>query len=158
MKKLLVVIMILVLSVSFAFSQDVQLDTKKMDWGARLGTPVGVSARFMNEGKAIEFIVGLSNVNFINVTGLYEWHKPLQIGELEGLSWYFGFGAHVGLLSVAWPAFNLGVDGIVGIEYDFEALLGIPISATVDYKPAINILGGFINDLGDAALTVHYSF
>lgn len=157
MKKLLVVLMILILSVSFVFSQEIELDTKKMDWGARLGTPVGVSARFMNEGKAMEFILGVSNANLINVTALYEWHKPLQIGEVEGLTWFYGAGLHVGFLIT--PIFNIGIDGIIGVEYDFEPMLEFPMSISLDYKPAINLLGGtFISDLGDAALTVHFDF
>jgi hypothetical protein len=158
MKKPLVIVMVLILSVSFAFSQEMELDTKKMDWGARLGTPVGVSARFMNEGKAIEFILGISNVSLINVTGLYEFHKPLQIGEIEGLSWFFGGGAHIGLISGVFSSFNVGIDGIIGVEYDMEPLTSLPISLTLDYKPALNLLGGLINDLSDAALTVHFTF
>ena len=156
MKKVLVFVMVVVIAISFAFAQD-EIDTKKMDWGARLGTPVGVGARlFLSEGTQIEAIIGVSNVSIINVTALYEWSKPLNIGNIEGLSWFFGGGLHVGFIGI--PILNLGIDGIVGIEYDLEVLTSLPITLSLDYKPALNLLGSVTSDLGDAALTVHFDF
>jgi len=71
MKKLLVVIMILVLAVSFAFAED--MDAKKMDAGLRGGLRSGITGRlFMNEGaKSIEAL--LTYRRGIIITGLYEW-------------------------------------------------------------------------------------
>ncbi len=152
MKKLLVVIMIVLLTVSFAFAQE-KLDTKNMDLGLRTGWPFGVSARFpMNEGKMLEANIGIST-SLLTVTGLYEFHKPLKIGELEGFSWYWGFGAHVSI-----GALNLGVDGVIGFEYDFSNLINFPLSVSTDWKPAINLLSSWTGDLGDASLTFRYHF
>lgn len=150
MKKLLVVITVLVLSVSFAFSQEI--DTKSMDLGLRTGWPFGVSARFPMGDNMLEANVGIGT-SLITITGLYEFHKPLKIGELEGFSWYWGFGAHVGLIGL-----NLGIDGIIGLEYDFEPLINFPLSVSTDWKPAINFLGWVTNNLGDASLTFRYHF
>jgi hypothetical protein len=153
MKRLLVIAMVLLLSVSFAFSQEI--DTKKMDLGLRTGWPFGVSARFpMGEGKMLEANVGIGS-SLLTVTGLYEFHKPLKIGELEGFSWFWGFGAHVGIANL-----NLGIDGIVGLEYDFEPLINFPLSVSTDWKPALNFLiaGGMFSNFGDASLTFRYHF
>jgi len=150
MKKFLVVIMVLVLATSFAFAQDI--DTKKADWGLRTGMPFGIAGRFHLDGaKSLEFIAGISGGSIINLTGLYEWHKP--IGEIENLSWYYGGGVHVGVLPL-----NLGVDGVVGIEYDLESLISFPLSISADYKPAINFFSFITSDLSNASLTFRYTF
>lgn len=152
MKKLLVVVMILVLSVSFAFAWDL---------GLRGGINPAVSGRFLNEdAKGIELLGSLvSNVNSVGflATGLYEIHKP--VGEVENLTWFFGGGAHVGLgLTVVGSPFALGLDGIVGIEYSFESLIKLPLSLSFDYKPGFDILGGWTNAWFDTAFTLRYSF
>ena len=91
MKKLLIVVMIMILTVSFAFAQE-ELDTKKMDAGLRGGVRYGATARyFLSESNAAELLFTMRGSGII-VTGMYQWHKPLSIGEVEGLTWYFGGG------------------------------------------------------------------
>ncbi|MEA2076782.1 MAG: hypothetical protein U9O95_02050 [Candidatus Marinimicrobia bacterium] len=160
MKKLLVVIMIVVLAVSFTFAQE-ELDTKKMDAGLRGGPNSGFTGRyFLSEGNAAEVL--LTYHKGIILTGLYEWHKPLQIGEVEGLSWFFGGGIHVGYWASGsfWDRNDiaLGVAGIVGVEYDLKPLINFPITASLDYKPGIDILGGWTDSWGDAAISIRYAF
>jgi len=157
MKKLLIVVMIMVLSVSFAFAQE-ELDTKKMDAGLRGGGSNGITGRyFMSESSGIEAIIGWRNSGLL-ITGLYEFHKPLQIGEIEGLSWYFGGGLHVGY-SAWWTAsLTLGLDAIVGIGYDLEPLINFPLSVTWDYKPALSFLGTWGTSWFDSAISVRYAF
>lgn len=157
MKKLLVIIMVLVLSVSLAFSQE-DVKDKKFDVGLRGGVSSGATGRlWMSEGSAIEAIIGYRNLGLV-VTGLYEFHKPLQIGEIEGLSWFFGGGAHVGISGWWTAAFTLGIDGIVGLEYDLEPLINFPISVTLDYKPALSFIGTWGTSWADMAFSVRYSF
>ena len=154
MKKLLAVIVVLVFSVSFAFSQE--MDTKGLDVGLRGGSPLGVAARLpMGEKNMLEAIVGLPSGpwSWFSITGLYEFHNPLKIGEIEGLTWYWGFGAHIHL-----AALNLGIDGVIGLEYDFEPLLNFPLSLSSDWKPAINILGAAFTNFGEGSITVRYHF
>lgn len=156
MKKLLVIVMVLVLAVSFAFAAK-NTDTKNMDAGLRGGTRSGLTGRlFMSEANSIEALVTFNRG--IIITGLYEWHKPLQIGELEGLSWYFGGGVHVGLSSWWFNSFALGIDGIVGVEYDLEQHINFPISVSLDYKPGFDIIGGWAGSFGDVAFSVRYTF
>ncbi|MCK5817280.1 MAG: hypothetical protein KAH15_04680 [Candidatus Marinimicrobia bacterium] len=160
MKKLLIVVMIMVLSVSFAFAQE-ELDTKKLDAGLRGGPNSGITARyFLSEGNSAEVL--LTYHRGIILTGLYEWHKPLQIGEVEGLSWFFGGGLHVGywVNGSIWDRHDiaLGLAGIVGVEYDLEPLINFPISVSLDYKPGFDILGGWTDSWSDAAFSVRYAF
>jgi len=160
MKKLLAIFMIMVLSVSFAFAQE-ELDTKKLDAGLRAGPLYGITTRyFLSEGNSAEVL--LTYNNGIILTGLYEWHKPLQIGELEGLSWFFGGGVHVGYWALGsfWDRNDiaLGIAGIVGVEYDLKPLINFPITASIDYKPGIDILGGWTDSWFDFALSVRYAF
>jgi hypothetical protein len=159
MKKFLVVVMILVLSVSFAFAED--MDVKKMDAGLRGGPNSGITGRyFLSESNSIEAQI-LYHRGII-LSGLYEWHKPLSIGEVEGLSWYFGGGVYVGYWGSGgfWDRNDiaLGVSGIVGVEYDLEPLINFPLSASLDYKPGIDILGGWTDSWGDIAVSVRYAF
>ncbi len=157
MKKLLTIALILVLAVSFAFAQDEDLDVKKMDAGLRGGVRSGITARyFLSEGSAVEAL--LTYNRGIIVTGLYEFQKPLSIGEIEGLSWFFGGGVHVGLSSWWTAGFALGIDGIVGIEYDLEPLISFPLSVSLDYKPGFDIIGGWAGSFFDSAISVRYSF
>jgi len=155
MKKLLVVIMILALTTSLALAQE---DFSKFDAGLRGGVSSGVTGRlWMSEGSAIEAIVGWRNLGLV-ITGLYEFHKPLQIGEVEGLSWYFGGGVHVGFTGWWAQALTLGIDGVVGVGYDLEPLINFPLSVTLDYKPALSFLGTWGTSWGDLAFSVRYSF
>jgi hypothetical protein len=150
MKKVLVVVLIAVLAFSFAYSESLA--------GLRGGVRSGVSYRMpMGEGdNALEALLTY-NAGLI-VTGMYQWHKPLEIGEIEGLSWYFGGGAHVGISWFWTKAFALGLDGIVGVEYDLEGLINFPLRISLDYKPAFDIIGGWAGHFGDAAFTLRYAF
>jgi hypothetical protein len=158
MKKLLVVIMIMVLAVSFAFAQE---KTTKMDAGLRGGIRYGITGRMFMEDNAIEALITMRGSGII-ITGMYQWHKPLNIGEVEGLSWFFGGGVHVGYYSLgSWVARNdlsLGLDAIAGVEYDLEPLISFPLTVSLDYKPGFDILGGWAGSFADIALSVRYAF
>ncbi|MFA5435049.1 MAG: hypothetical protein WC372_03305 [Candidatus Neomarinimicrobiota bacterium] len=150
MKKVLVIALIAVLAFSFAYSE--------MTVGLRGGVRSGASLRLPmgDKGNAVEAL--LTYRLGIIVTGMYQWHKPLAIGEIEGLSWYFGGGAHVGISWWWTNAFALGIDGIAGVEYDFESLINLPVKLSLDYKPAFDIIGGWAGSFVDIAFTARYSF
>lgn len=158
MKKFLVMIMILALATTFVLAQE---STSKMDAGLRGGVRYGVTGRMFTDNNAIEALITMRSSGII-LTGLYEWHKPLQIGELEGLTWYFGGGAHVGYYSLGdWFArndFALGIDGIVGVEYDLEQHINFPITVSLDYKPGFDLIGGWAGTFADFAFSVRYAF
>ncbi|MBN2780535.1 MAG: hypothetical protein JXR21_01060 [Candidatus Marinimicrobia bacterium] len=149
MKKVIVVAMIALLAVSFAFAQ--------MDVGLRGGLRSGLTGRLASgESNKIEALVTFRSG--IIVTGMYQWHKPLQLGEIENLSWFFGGGAHIGISAWWTSAFALGLDAIVGVEYDLETLLSFPLKISLDYKPAFDIIGGWAGSLGDVAFSIRYTF
>jgi len=157
MKKLLVVMMVLAVAVA-AFAQE--KDTR-MDAGIRLGVRYGVSGRMFMGDNAIQALITMRNSGVI-LTGMYQWHKPLEIGEIENLSWYFGGGAHVGYYSLGdWVARNdlaLGIDAVAGVEYDLETLISFPLKVSLEYKPSFDILGGWAGSFADFALSAHYAF
>ena len=155
MKKLLLVVMVLVFAFSFALAQE---NSTKMDVGLRGGVSSGITGRyFMSESSAIEGIVGYRNLGYL-VTAMYEFHKPLALGDIEGLTWFFGAGAHVGISGWWVAALTLGFDGIVGVGYDLEPLINLPLSVTLDYKPAFSLIGSWGTSWADFAFSVRYTF
>jgi len=95
----------------------------------------------------------------LGVTGTYQW--TWGIADVEGLAWYAGPGATVGFW--AWDngvaddsGANIGIGGIVGIEYTFA---GAPIQLSLDTRPMFNLLGSDdYNGNWGAALAVRYVF
>lgn len=129
--------------------------------GLRGGLSSGLTIKhFVSKKAAFE---GLLSTRWrgVDITGLYEIHN--QAFDVRRLNWYYGFGAHLGF----WNGSNtywgnqgsqytiLGIDGILGIEYNFEE---IPINLGLDWKPAFNLVGfqGFWGDGG--ALSIRYIF
>lgn len=129
--------------------------------GLRGGPFIGFTVKhFLNEKAALEGLVS-TRWKGIEVTGLYEIHN--QAFKVERLNWYFGGGAHVGFYNgdyTRWGTVgkgyvNAGIDGILGLEYNFSE---IPLNLSLDWKPAYNIAGfsGFWGDNG--ALSIRYTF
>jgi len=97
---------------------------------------------FIEETTALEGILHLGQWGF-SITGLYEMHAPAF--DVDRLYWYYGGGAHIGQIGDNHPnlendhgALLLGVDGIIGLEYDIEE---IPITISADWKPTISFTG-----------------
>ncbi len=129
--------------------------------GLRGGLSSGVTVKhFVGEKSAIEGIVSARWKGF-NIVALYEIHN--QAFDVEGLNWYYGFGGHVGFwdgANVGWAddtnSYTVaGLDGIIGLEYNFN---DIPLNVSIDWKPAFNIIGysGFWGDGG--AFSIRYIF
>ncbi len=141
----------------------------KMGIGLRAGLAQGFTIKpTLGDGKAVDVIVDTRWRGWI-ITGLFEIHKPAF--DVEGMTWYYGGGGHIGF----WRGYTghpwfwqlnqvnrsytvIGVDGVIGLEYDFRNLGDIPFTASLDYKPAFNIIGytGFWADGG--ALSIRYVF
>ena len=161
MKKLIVMAVIAILAISFAFAQD---DAVKMDAGLRGGIRSGITARyFMSEDNCIEALFTTYSWSGIILTGLYEFQKPLDVFEgAEGISWFYGGGVHVGHYKLGSYYYRndlaLGLNGIVGVEYDLEQHFDYPLSVSLDWKPAFDILGGWAGNLADVALSLRYRF
>lgn len=140
--------------------------------GVRGSLAAGLTFKHMlGDSKGLEFIAA-SRWRGYSFTGLFEIHA--QAFDVEGLNWYYGFGAHIG----SWKGYKdnryfngyridnngnyvydnytvIGIDGIIGIEYNISE---IPINISLDYKPAFNLIGytGFWGDNG--ALSIRYYF
>ncbi len=152
------VMMILCFSLGFNL---LNAQTYETGIGLRGGPSVGITIKhFLTEKGALEGIL-TSRWRGVNITGLYEIHN--QISELEGLRWYYGFGAHAGYWRANYSnnVFNndyhliLGLDGIIGLEYNFAI---VPFNLSLDWKPAFNLVGstGFWAD--EFAISARYIF
>ncbi len=156
MKKILLILVFAVSIPSMSNAQDYNTGI-----GLRLGFFSGVSVKhFVGANTALEGILS-SRWRGFNITGLYEWHL-YDVFDADRLNFYYGFGAHLGFWNgdyVSWGYRTsytvLGIDGILGLEYNFE---DAPINLSLDWKPAFNIIGNseFWGDGG--ALSVRYIF
>lgn len=129
--------------------------------GLRGGFSSGITVKhFLSNNSALEGILSTRWQGF-NLTGLYEVHNhPFAVG---GLSWYYGFGGHLGFWDgdhVDWGHHDktytvIGIDGILGLEYSFAE---VPFALSLDWKPAWNVFGhsGFWGDGG--AFSIRYAF
>lgn len=130
--------------------------------GIRGGLSNGLTIKhFVSSSSAIEGIVA-GRWGGILITGLYEFDNEFNT---PGLNWYYGAGGHVGIWDtpkhaswwvegdVSSPV--IGVDAILGIEYTFA---DFPVSISLDWKPAINLIGytGVWADSG--AFSIRYVF
>ena len=129
--------------------------------GLRGGPFIGFTIKhFLNEKAAIEGLVS-TRWKGVEFTGLYEIHN--RAFKVDRLNWYFGGGGHIGFYNGNYTKWgttentytNIGLDGILGLEYNF---LEVPINLSIDWKPAINIVGykGFWGDNG--AFSIRYIF
>lgn len=130
--------------------------------GLRLGPDAGITIKHHAGAVAYEGILHLSEW-FQGATVLYHFfHKPIT-ADLPGLDWYAGAGGHlwsyrsVYRVRPGWVAVGsnvgIGVDFALGAQYNFP---GAPINLSLDWKPALNILGGTGFAYSSAGLSVRY--
>lgn len=135
----------------------------KVGVGVRLNYGYGLSIKYnMTQKKSVEGIV-YTRWKGINITGLYQIHAPAF--KTAGWRWYYGVGGHIGF----WrdgprygnPWFDnpnaytvIGGDGILGLEYTFKE---IPLNLSLDWKPAINLIGYQGLWLDDVAVTARFA-
>ena len=111
---------------------------------------------------------GDDNVSYLatTITGTYQWMWDLA--DVDGLAWYAGPGASVGLWMLNFDqafndlgveddsGLNLGIGGIVGIEYTIPSA---PFQISLDSRPIWNISGA--DDYGSnigVSLAARYLF
>jgi len=153
----------LILITVFAFLLSVYSSGQDYDngLGIRGGFGGGITFKhFVTDDVALEGILATQYGGFY-VTGLYEIHK--QAFNTYRLNWYYGFGAHVGFgeFNDSHPLIKkngdyslIGVDGIIGIEYNFSE---IPINIGIDFKPMMEIIGK-IGPVMGSGLSIRYLF
>lgn len=156
MKRFAIVIIGLIFIASAAGAQDYNTGI-----GFRGGTFNGITLKhFVGSNNAIEGILS-TRWQGLKVTGLYEIHQ--QAFDTPRLNWYYGVGGHIGFWNDDHynPRYGdraytvIGVDGIIGIEYNIEP---IPFNISLDWKPYFDFIGytGIWVDSG--ALSIRYIF
>ena len=131
------------------------------DHAIGLKFPGGVSVTyktFITDTRNIEAEFTAWHQGF-RVAGLYEFNF-YSFDDIPELSWFVGPGAHIGF----WKnqedknynsQADIGIDGIIGLDYKFK---GVPINVSLDWQPAITVIGdaGFTPVFGGIAL--RYTF
>ena len=115
---------------------------------------------FIQDDRAIEGLGYFWDHGF-RFTGLYEIHG--DINGAEGLKWYVGPGAHIGVYSDAWydnghyynsGSLSLGLDGVLGLDYKINQA---PIDLSLDFQPSLELLSHpYFSGWG--GLAVRYTF
>jgi hypothetical protein len=147
-------ILMLVLACSPGSSQDYHTA-----FGIKAGMAPGITAKhFLSTNGALE---GIATFRWggVNLTGLGEFHLPLF--DTDGLNFYYGGGFHIGVWDTGkaldeaggGQKLNLGIDGIVGIEYSF---FDIPLSVGLDWKPNLNIIRDTRMIIDEISLVARY--
>lgn len=132
---------------------------KAQDYNNAIGIkfyPTGITFKhFLSDNKAIEGI-GYFYKYGTRITGLYEIYNPIE--ALDGLQWYYGFGAHVGFIDSKYGGSTaLGLDGVIGLDYKVAEL---PIDLSLDFQPSLE-LGSFYGDnrlQGWGGLGIRFTF
>jgi hypothetical protein len=123
--------------------------------------PGAISVKHFIQPKVALEGLGYMSSNGFRLTGLYELHDHL--GDIEGLKWYLGGGAHIGIWSDNWknqyPTRNagmaIGVDGVIGVDYKVK---GAPLNLSFDWQPSFNLIGYNYFEGGWGGLGVRYTF
>ncbi|MFM6953960.1 MAG: hypothetical protein ACKOWL_03140 [Sphingobacteriaceae bacterium] len=128
--------------------------------GGRFGTANGISYKtFVNTNNALEFIANFQSSNsysYFRFTGLMEKH--VAINDVDGLRWYYGFGATVGSRKYKPTDENdllLAVDGILGLDFKFP---DAPINIALDWKPALEVSPNTRLNGEGAGLSLRFTF
>jgi hypothetical protein len=111
---------------------------------------------FITDRSAIEGIVSFGSK--FGIGGLLEVYQPFSA---QGLSWFYGAGAYVGVESNSDKNGDgkgttfVGPTGILGLDYKFT---NAPINVSLDWKPELDIIPA-VNFVPDAfALSVRFAF
>ena len=157
MKKLILLVAILAMTTATSFAQiketKADIPFEKNTIGLKLGYGADVSyQRFLNEKSRVEVDLGIGfgDSEGFNMSATYQWLFGLDV-EGVGFNWYAGAGLGTVIHS---NYFGLAVVGQIGIEYKFKA----PITLSLDWKPAINVVPEFDFGWQGFALGVRYRF
>lgn len=170
MKKCFVLVILLTLSSSFVFAQNFVIDSSKntqrgpftVPYKLALGVKMYPSAisikKFKNASTALE-VLGYFTLDGFRATILKEKYQPIDGNEQ--LSWYVGYGGHLGIWSETWKKNNpshtagiaLGVDGILGLDYKVK---NAPLNISIDWQPSFNFVGASYFESGWAGIGIRY--
>lgn len=114
---------------------------------------------FLTDSKAFE-VLGYFTLDGFRTTVMIEKYSPFA--DTEQLSWYIGYGGHLGIWSEEWKKNNpthkagiaLGVDGILGLDYKLK---NAPLNISLDWQPSFNFVGSSYFESGWAGLGIRYT-
>jgi hypothetical protein len=107
----------------------------------------------IGDANRIELGLGLNSLNsssYMNLVGVYQWVWSLE----QGFNWYVGPGAQLLLVK---NASAILVGGEVGVEYNFNTNLEVPLLIGLDTRPMFNLGDGDGFGWG-VALSIRYTF
>ncbi len=146
------------------FSQTATAQSYHTGLGLRFGgLTSGLTVKhFVKQKAAIEGILSLGHKSFV-LTGLYEWHQPMDGSNQFAL--YYGLGGHLGFFQDGGSYYYnnnrlytqttvAGVDGILGLDYKFR---NAPINISMDIKPFVDFFNGNYVYF-DGGLSLRYTF
>jgi hypothetical protein len=169
MRAALLLVIISLCGIHRLSAQDFTIDTGARKTGpyisnytAAIGVKMYPSAithkKFYRSNKAIETL-GYFTLDGFRATILNEMYSPIEGNDQ--LSWYVGYGGHVGIWSEAWKKNNpnhtagiaVGVDGILGLDYKLK---NAPLNISVDWQPSFNFVGASYFESGWAGIGIRY--
>jgi len=162
--------LITILGFAVFFATSSTLTAQNYDNAVGLRVPWGFGAtvkHFFGDKVAAEGIVNYwSRGTFgfrytrTRISALVEVHNELD-QVLEGLQWYYGGGAFVGIWGGSFSRYydynatQIGVSGVLGLDYTFADL---PINVSVDWMPSVSFVGGGGFGATAGGLAVRYTF
>lgn len=164
-------LLILIVSFSTLQAQDFTLEPTKHAsnglYNSTYKTAIGVKMypsaisykKFTHSNKALE-VLGYFTLDGFRATVLREIYAPIEGNEQ--LSWYVGYGGHIGIWSDEWKKNNpshtagiaLGVDGILGMDYKVK---NAPLNISIDWQPSFNFVGSSYFESGWAGIGIRYT-
>lgn len=168
MKQLFFLLIGLILSSTTLSAQDY-----KTSLGLRISPYYGVTFKhFIKSDRALEAILS-TRKGGVSFTGLYEVHTPAF--SANRLQAFGGIGGHINIFRDRYNDFwdwdndkydnrirlddehrlSIGIDMILGLEYTFTDL---PFNLSVDWKPALNLIGDYGISANQFALSFRFIF
>ena len=115
--------------------------------------------KFTKNNKAFEAI-GYVTLDGLSLSVLKEFYAP--INDVDQLTWFYGYGGHLGIWSDEFKKTNLGTsnsniavgfDGIIGLDYKIKKS---PINLSFDWQPSFSIIQAYFKNQG--GIGVRYTF
>lgn len=166
-RKSLSLVLFFLLSFSSLFAQDFTIDsiasagTYVNPYTKSIGVKVSPGAitykNMFKTARAIE-VIGYASLDGFSASILKEIYTPIE--DAENLSWYIGYGGHMGVWSEEWKKTNpnssnsniaVGFDGIIGFDYKIK---NTPLNISVDWQPAFSIIQSYFKNHG--GISVRY--
>lgn len=154
MKKFFVLIVALFVSLS------ISAQNYKSALGLKFAYDAAITYKtFVSGTNALDFAADFRifdpDVFSVSASAFYEWDNP--IASVDGLSWYYGPGANLGIVLANGGGSSLfaSINAILGIEYKIASL---PLAISLDWTPGLRLTQGLGFHWQGGGLGVKYTF